>query len=53
MVELKGFLTGRWDEQFAEVGTRFPASLRRDGQLPDDHEGDERATRRQATGTTQ
>ncbi|OIJ66731.1 two-component sensor histidine kinase [Streptomyces mangrovisoli] len=49
---LNGFLTQRLDEQVSQVGTRFPASLEHNGQLPDDHDGDERGdTRRQATGT--
>ncbi|MEU6574685.1 HAMP domain-containing sensor histidine kinase [Streptomyces sp. NPDC046805] len=52
VVELDGFLTQRLDEQLAQVGTRFPASLEHGGRLPDDHDGDEHGdTRRQATGT--
>lgn len=52
VVELGGFLTSRLDEQLAEVGPRFPASLEHGGRLPDDHDGDEGGdTRRQATGT--
>ncbi|MFR9799307.1 sensor histidine kinase [Streptomyces sp. MS06] len=50
--ELNGFLTRRLDEQLAQVGTRFPASLEHRGSVPDDHDGDEHLdTRRQATGT--
>lgn len=49
---LSGFLTQRLDEQLAQVGNRFPASLEHSGRLPDDHDGDEYGdTRRQATGT--
>ncbi|MFF4546319.1 sensor histidine kinase [Streptomyces sp. NPDC001435] len=49
---LSGFLTQRLDEQLAQVGTRFPASLEHSGRLPNDHDGDEHGdTRRQATGT--
>ncbi|MFJ1878444.1 sensor histidine kinase [Streptomyces chartreusis] len=52
VIELNGFLTRRLDEQLAEAGPRFPASLEHSGALPDDHDGDERGdTRRQATGT--
>ncbi|MFF1324492.1 sensor histidine kinase [Streptomyces chartreusis] len=52
VIELNGFLTRRLDEQLAEAGPRFPASLEHSGALPDDHVGDERGdTRRQATGT--
>ncbi|MFE9441625.1 sensor histidine kinase [Streptomyces sp. NPDC006602] len=52
VVELNGFLTSRLDEQLAEVGNRFPASLEHGGTLPDDHDGDEHGDdRRQATGT--
>ncbi|MFC8244554.1 sensor histidine kinase [Streptomyces chartreusis] len=52
VIELNGFLTRRLDEQLAEAGPRFPASLEHSGALPDDHDGDERGdTRRQAAGT--
>ncbi|AYN43937.1 sensor histidine kinase [Streptomyces dangxiongensis] len=64
VVELDGFLTRRLDEQLAQVGTRFPASLEHPGRLSDDlprsrkgstggtSTGDEDAdTRRMATGT--
>ncbi|MER6026840.1 HAMP domain-containing sensor histidine kinase [Streptomyces sp. NPDC001851] len=52
VVELNGSLTQRLDEQLAQVGTRFPESLERNGTLPSDHDGDEHAdTRRMATGT--
>nr|WP_307624050.1 HAMP domain-containing sensor histidine kinase [Streptomyces sp. V3I7] len=52
VVELGGFLTERLDQQLAQVGTRFPASLEHHGRLPDDHDGDEYGdTRRQAPGT--
>ncbi|WP_435611997.1 sensor histidine kinase [Streptomyces sp. bgisy159] len=54
VVELERFLTGRVDQQLAEAGPRFPASLERGG-VPDgrdDHDGDELGdTRHQATGT--
>ena len=54
VVELKGFLTGRLDQQLRETGVRFPASLEHGGTLPSDHDGDEDAdgdTRRQTVGT--
>ncbi|MFE9882858.1 hypothetical protein [Streptomyces sp. NPDC005784] len=53
MVELKEFLTGRCDEQFAEFGTRFPASLGVTAGCPTTTRATSVATRRQATGTTQ
>ncbi|RVU25332.1 HAMP domain-containing histidine kinase [Streptomyces antnestii] len=52
VVELRGFLTGRLDQQLHEAGSALPASLEHGGRTPDDHDGDEHAdTRRQATGT--
>ncbi|MGW5418652.1 sensor histidine kinase [Streptomyces sp. NPDC003943] len=52
VVGLKGLLTSRLDEQLAEAGARFPASLEHGGRLPDDHDGDEHGdTRRQPAGT--
>ncbi|MFE3035802.1 sensor histidine kinase [Streptomyces canus] len=50
---LKGFLTGRLDQQLAEAGNRFAVSLEHKGQpQKDDHDGDEHGdTRRQAAGT--
>lgn len=55
VVGVNGFLTGRLDEQLAEVGNRFPASLEHGGAPPpghDDHDGDEHGdTRRQSVGT--
>ncbi|MFI6655620.1 sensor histidine kinase [Streptomyces sp. NPDC050523] len=50
--ELNGFLTSRLDQQVAQTGPRFAASLEHGGPLPDDHDGDERGDdRRQALGT--
>ncbi|MEV6329935.1 HAMP domain-containing sensor histidine kinase [Streptomyces sp. NPDC051909] len=40
VVELKGFLTGRLDEQLVEAGTGFPASLDHDGRPPGNGDGD-------------
>ncbi len=52
VIELNGFLTRRLDDQLAEAGPRFPASLEIGHAVPDDHDGDEHGdTRRQATGT--
>ncbi|MEU6252969.1 HAMP domain-containing sensor histidine kinase [Streptomyces sp. NPDC047043] len=52
VIELNGFLTSRLDQQLAEVGPRFAASLEHGGTLPNDHDGDEHGDdRRQATGT--
>jgi two-component system, OmpR family, sensor kinase len=52
VLELRGFLTSRLDEQLIEAGNRFAVSLEHKGQLPDDNDGDERGdTRRQSTGT--
>lgn len=54
VIELDGFLTGRLDQQLAEVGTQFPASLEHKGQTLTDHDADDRErgdTRRQAPGT--
>jgi len=52
VVELRGFLTGRLDQQLHDAGSALPASLEHSGRVPDDHDGDEHAdTRRQATGT--
>ncbi|WP_329341223.1 HAMP domain-containing histidine kinase [Streptomyces sp. NBC_00663] len=55
VVGLRGFLTGRLDEQLAEAGNRFAVSLEHKGDLPGasgDHDSDDRGdTRRQATGT--
>ncbi|WP_435057256.1 sensor histidine kinase [Streptomyces sp. bgisy060] len=59
VVELKGVLTERLDQQLAEGGTRFPASLARAGRPPSEHEVEEDEeeeeehgdTRRQSTGT--
>jgi two-component system OmpR family sensor kinase len=51
VLELGGFLTGRLDQQLADTGSSFPASLEHP-RAPDDHDGDEYAdTRRQAPGT--
>ncbi len=51
VLELDGFLTGRLDQQLAQTGTGFPASLEHHGRR-DDHDGDEYAdTRHQAPGT--
>jgi two-component system OmpR family sensor kinase len=50
--ELNGFLTDRLDQQLADAGNAFPASLEHPGGARDDHDGDERGdTRRQASGT--
>ncbi|MFJ9541500.1 sensor histidine kinase [Streptomyces sp. NPDC101225] len=50
--ELNGFLTSRLDQQVAQTGPRFAASLEHPDRLPDDHDGDEHGDdRRQATGT--
>ncbi|MFE7167767.1 sensor histidine kinase [Streptomyces sp. NPDC057616] len=50
--ELNGFLTSRLDQQVAQTGPRFAASLEHPGTLPDDHDGDEHGDdRRQSTGT--
>ncbi|GAA1256051.1 MULTISPECIES: HAMP domain-containing sensor histidine kinase [Streptomyces] len=52
VVELRGFLTGRLDQQLHDAGSALPESLEHSGRGPDDHDGDEHAdTRRQATGT--
>ena len=55
VVGLRGFLTGRLDEQLTEAGNRFAVSLEHKGELPsgtDDHDGDEHGdTRHQAIGT--
>ncbi|MEU6144839.1 HAMP domain-containing sensor histidine kinase [Streptomyces sp. NPDC047081] len=52
VIELQGFLTSRLDEQLTQAGNRFAVSLEHNGQLPDDHDGDEHGdTRRQSTGT--
>ncbi|MEU6659357.1 HAMP domain-containing sensor histidine kinase [Streptomyces sp. NPDC046821] len=52
VVELRGFLTGRVDQQLHDAGTALPASLEHSGRTRNDHDGDESAdTRRQATGT--
>ncbi|MEU6355825.1 HAMP domain-containing sensor histidine kinase [Streptomyces sp. NPDC047072] len=50
---LRGFLTGRLDEQLTEAGNRFAVSLEHKGETEkNDHDGDEHGdTRRQATGT--
>ncbi|WP_255945632.1 sensor histidine kinase [Streptomyces odontomachi] len=51
VLELDGFLTGRLDQQLAQAGTDFPASLEHRDQ-PNDHDGDEYAdTRHQTPGT--
>ncbi|MFE2264613.1 sensor histidine kinase [Streptomyces griseosporeus] len=51
VVELEHFLTGRVDQQLAEAGTRFPASLENTAR-PSDHDGDEHGdTRHQPAGT--
>ncbi|WP_432166644.1 sensor histidine kinase [Streptomyces sp. bgisy031] len=52
VVELRGFLTGRLDQQLHEAGSALPASIEHGGRARDDHDGDEHAdTRRQSTGT--
>ncbi|MEU7056539.1 HAMP domain-containing sensor histidine kinase [Streptomyces sp. NPDC046197] len=55
VVELKGFLTGRLDQQLQQTGPSFPQSLehgRPDTTKPSDHDGDEHGdTRRQAAAT--
>jgi two-component system OmpR family sensor kinase len=52
VIELNGFLTSRLDEQLSQTGNRFAVSLEHGGNLPDDHDRDNRGDdRRQATGT--
>ncbi|MFG3126990.1 sensor histidine kinase [Streptomyces tendae] len=52
VLELNGFLTERLDQQLADTGSAFAASLEHPGSDHDDHDGDERGdTRRQAAGT--
>ncbi|MFF4357933.1 sensor histidine kinase [Streptomyces sp. NPDC001604] len=52
VIELNGFLTSRLDEQLQQTGNRFAVSLEHGGQLPSDHDADNRGDdRRQAAGT--
>ncbi|WP_134655391.1 HAMP domain-containing sensor histidine kinase [Streptomyces sp. H23] len=52
VLELNGFLTDRLDQQLADTGSAFAASLEHPATDHDDHDGDERGdTRRQAAET--